>query len=234
MRSLLEFTTIGDDIPRLDPTDGFKEYEGRFDPDEEAYAYSLGFLAVPGVILAALSLLIPIVFFIVRCLCCSWRKKGGCLPTARKKKGMACPMISVLFFTLPIICGSILVYTYGAESTDNVNGFTDILIRNTKVLLADVGRISDALLAAGEKLGSNDNVKVIADLAVDALKITKDVNDFEKQLNDAFDIAELAFLIASCVFLFFGVVCLVTTACKWRSVTIILTLIMPLISVIAW
>ena len=41
-RSLLEFTTIGDDIPRLDVSDNFEEYEGGFDPDEEAYSYSLG------------------------------------------------------------------------------------------------------------------------------------------------------------------------------------------------
>jgi hypothetical protein len=127
-----------------------------------------------------------------------------------------------------------LVYVYGAESTDNVNGFTDILIRNTKVLLLDVSHISDALVQAGEKLGSGENVKVIGDLASDALKISKDVHDFETQLNDVFDIVGLAFMIAACVFLFFGVVSLVSTACKWRSVTIILTLVVPLISVISW
>lgn len=234
MRSLFEFKTIADDIPRLDPTDNFEEYEGGFDPDEEAYAYSLAFLAIPGVVLAALSILIPIVFFTVRCLCCSWRKGGGCWPTAKTKKSFMCPLITLFFFTLPIICGSILVYVYGAASTDAVSDFTTILIANTKVLLLDVGRISDALASAGERLGTMDNVKVITDLAADALKISKDVHDFETQLNDAFDIAELAFLIASCVFLFFGLICMLSTACKWRTVVIVLTLIMPLISVIAW
>ena len=235
MRSLFEFTTIGDDIPRLDPTDGFEEYKDGFDPDEEAYAYSLGFLALPGVVLCALSILIPIVFFMVRCLCCSWRKKAGCWPTATKQRSMACPMISIIFFALPILCGSILVYYYGAEATSSVNDFTDVLVKNTLDLVTEITEISDALVAASLKLGTmGDTVNVVTDLTSDAVRISKEVKDFEDLLTNAFDIAELAFLIAACVFLFFGLLCLISTICKWRSVVIVLTIIMPLISVISW
>lgn len=266
-RSLLEFSTNGDDIPRLDVTDGFEEYKGGFDPDEEAYIGSLGefpsprvppldraeltppspsssfgpdnetaFLALPGVVLTALSLLVPILFFVFRCLCCSWRKNGGCWPTARERRGIACAIISVMVFSLFILAGSVIVYIYGAEATAAVDDFCDSLIKNTKLVLGDFVKVNDGIVAAQQKLGTNDigGAKVVVDLAADAAKLTKDVDDFQSNLKDTFEIVDLAFLIAACVFLFFGLINLISTTFKWRSVVIILTLVMPLISVIAW
>ncbi len=231
-RSLLEFSTIADDIPRLDPNDGFEEYKGGFDPDEEAYAYSLGFLAIPGVALAALSLLVPIFFFLIRILCCTWRKGGGCWPTAKRKKGMLCPIVSIGTFTIFVLVGSIIIYIYGAASTESVNDFTDSLVVNTKLVIKEFVDVSDALVQSAAKL--NTEVSVVTDLTKDAIKLQGEVDDFQKNLNDIFEIIDLAFMIAACVFLFFGLVTFISSACKWRSVAIVLTLITPLISVIAW
>ena len=117
-----------------------------------------GFLALPGVIVAALSLLVPILFFVFRCLCCSWRRKGkggGCWPTANAAKSIVCSQITSLVLCLFIAVGSVLIYVYGAEAT-----------------------------AA--------------------------VDDFQSQLKDVFEVVDLAFMIAACVFLFFGLVLLIS------------------------
>ena len=232
-RSLLEFTTIGDDIPRLDVTDGFEEYEGGFDPDEEAYAYSLGFLAIPGVAMAALSFLVPFFFFLFRVLCCSWRR--GCWPTAKhKSKSIMSSQFTTLILCLMVFAGSAIIYVYGAEATAAVDDFCDSLVRNTRIVIADFVRVSDGLVASSIKLGTEDSISVVVDLTADAVKLQKDVDDFQGNLKDIFEIVDLAFLIAAGVFLFVGLVTLISVGCKWRSVVIIITLSMPLIGMISW
>ena len=197
------------------------------------------FLAIPGVALAVLSLLVPIFFFAVRCLCCSWRRKdrgGGCWPTAKRKRGLVCSTITILILSLLVFTGSAIVYIYGAESTASVDDFSGALVKNKDTVVASIIGISDALVQAAQKLGNmnQDSLDVVLDLTEEAINMSNEVDDYEQQLKDVFKIVDLAFLIAAGVFMFFGLVLLLATGCKWRSVAIILTLIMPLISVIAW
>ena len=170
-----------------------------FDPDNDAYAYSLGYLALPGVLIAVLSLLIPVVFALVRLMCCSWRSRGGCCPTDRKGRGTCVPSTATLVFALLIAAGAAIVYVYGTSARHSVEKFVDVFVANLNSLVDDITEISSTLTTAAAELDTNVD-DTVADLASDSQSIQNDVNDMTDKLSEIF--GESSISLCTCVILF--------------------------------
>ncbi len=208
---------------------------------DQNYWVSLGWTAMPGVAVALLCLLIPLLYFFTRCCCSICRKSVNCCPGPNPRghsrsevkllKGI------ILFFALIGLVGAVVLFGSAPQAASGVEKLTLDMVGQTDILMNNFTEVLDAvdnavaLLQAEDEQSSNaqtqqlkQNLNSVSDSTE---KFEKDVvNIFEQVKTVLIAIAGGLFALVLLIFLvnFFQV----------RILLFLFIMLIPLFAAITW
>ncbi|KAG7583682.1 hypothetical protein ISN44_As08g031980 [Arabidopsis suecica] len=223
---------------RKDPNDNFKLYTGGWNISNSHYLTSVGYTAVPFIIIAV----VWFVFFglslslICLCYCCCARQ-----PYGYSRVAYALSLILLISFTIAAIIGCVFLYTgqgkFHASTTDTL----DYVVSQANLTSENLRNVSDYLNAAKkvdvqssilpqDVLSSIDNIQGKINSSATTLSVKTMEN--QDKIQNVLDSMRLALVIIAAVMLFlafigfllsiFGLQCLVYTLVilGWILVTV--------------
>ena len=191
-RSLLDtkMDSATSGLPRINIFDGGEEYEG-VDLTDEAYWQSLVFVLVPGVAIALLCIIFPILFFIFRIVCCSWRKNAGCCPAPRpsghtQKEVRSCKG-SALFFCGLLVVAAAVIYAGSPQLSGSLKDLYGGLQDNIEDLGNDMKFIVKNFNEANRRMNDAEDSKELTDLSDNIDNVIAKTEDFEGKVESGVD-----------------------------------------------
>jgi len=211
-----QFSAAVSSFPRINAANGFEEYTGGFDIENQDYWVSLAWTAVPGIAIALLCVVIPLLYFLARCCCSICRKNVNCCPGPNPRghsrsevkllKGV------ILFFTLFGLIGAVVLFGSAPKAASGVEKLTLDMVGQTDILMNNFTTVLDAVDNAVALLGPDDpgasnaqtqSLKANLDSVKDTTaKFEKDVVDIFSQVKQILiAIAGALFAVALLIFL---------------------------------
>ena len=205
-----QFSSAVSSFPRINAANGFQEYTGGFNIQDQDYWVSLAWTAMPGVAIAILCLLIPLLYFLARCCCSICRKNVNCCPGPNPRghsrsevkllKGV------ILFFTLFGLIGSVVLFGSAPKAASGVEKLTLDMVAQTDVLMNNFTTVIDAVDNAVTLLQGSDGDSGASNAQTQSLKSNLDsVRDstekFEKDVVNIFSqVKQILIIIAGALF----------------------------------
>lgn len=218
MADYKEVTPVGPGlrgIPRLNPNDGFAEYEGGFDITNMDYLASCFFMGIVGYVL----FLLAIVFFFLLILFKILRKLFCCCPAKPPKppsdKTVMVTNIIALIFSCICALGCFLVFSGSPQVVDGAAGVTGALLDGVSPLSDDLGFIGEQMnIATDNDVDMSEMATSLGDLQTSLDDILAQVDDVDQSIEGNIGMVNQMFLGFAVIYLIF---CILGGLAGWKK-----------------
>lgn len=209
---------------------------------DQNYWVSLGWTAMPGVAVALLCLVIPLLYFMMRCCCSVCRKSVNCCPGPNPRghsrsevkllKGV------ILFFALIGLVGAVVLFGSAPQAASGVEkltldmvGQTDILMNNFTQVLDAVDNAVALLQSAEDTQASNSQTQT---LKANLNSVSDSTAKFEQDVVDIFEqVKTILIAIAGGLFALVLLIFIVNFF-QVRILLFLFIMLIPLFAAVTW
>jgi len=222
-------------IPRLDPSDGFAEYEGKFDPTNMNYLASCFFMGIVGYALS----IVTIVIFILIILFSILRKLFCCCPAKPPKPPSAGAVritnLIALIFTAICGIGCFLVFAGSPQVVDGAAGVTGALLDGIDPLQGDLEFIADQMnISTDNGVDMSGSADSMTNLNSSLDDVVAKVDEVDAAIEGNIKLINQIFLGFSVIYLLF---CVLGAFAGWKKMGFLLKILFFLaffLLVVAW
>jgi hypothetical protein len=202
-------------IPRLNPMNGFEEYDGKFDPTNGDYMASCVFMGIVGYVFSILTVvffLLLIVFKFIRKLFCCCPVKP---PKPPSSKAVTVTNIMALIFTGICGIGCFLVFGGAPMILDGASGVTGALLDGVNPLQDNLDFIAEKMdEAEGYGIPVAGAGESMAALSESLDPVLDQVNDTDEAISANVGLVNQIFLGFAAIYLVF---CIVGALAGWKK-----------------